>query len=497
MANMRLGKREVVAALGLACLLTTLQICSPTFTPFQEMPGLSSFVGSYVVYMHALVVVCVTAVAAFSIRLRRPLPRALTVFGGLAYLASNIALAALSWVGFTGSSLLLMLLAALAAAGCVLTCLAWGRLFGSFDARTSLWLVSLAACLQAALCFALMHVQGMVYTLLFCLVSAIAVAPVVASAVAPGNAGVAPSEAPPGGLARSATPAVNAERVRSFASVVGPALLGLLASAFVQGSMRGLVVDHYHLQLAAALAAALVLGSFALARTRLTFVQVAYRNLIPLLAVTLLAVMNIGGVLQLDRSLAYFMLHLLYVLAALLTLVTLSATAHAAEFESDLIFSVAIGLYSLLSIVGLQVGGAASDDVVMALVVVVTTVYAFAMVLPGMLVSHADSKEVDAGMPLSQEAVSEKPATLARDESAATWEQNLERRCEMLARQHALTAREAEILKILAQGHGSAYIAETLFISQNTVRSHVHNLYGKLGVSSREELMRLAREAVA
>jgi DNA-binding NarL/FixJ family response regulator len=57
----------------------------------------------------------------------------------------------------------------------------------------------------------------------------------------------------------------------------------------------------------------------------------------------------------------------------------------------------------------------------------------------------------------------------------------------------ALTAREWEILELLAEGDGTAEIARRLFLSQVTVRRHVSSILGKLGVSSREEAVRLVR----
>lgn len=54
-----------------------------------------------------------------------------------------------------------------------------------------------------------------------------------------------------------------------------------------------------------------------------------------------------------------------------------------------------------------------------------------------------------------------------------------------------LTEREGQILPYLARGHGSAHIAEELGVSESTVRSHRTNIYRKLGVLSREELISL------
>lgn len=63
--------------------------------------------------------------------------------------------------------------------------------------------------------------------------------------------------------------------------------------------------------------------------------------------------------------------------------------------------------------------------------------------------------------------------------------------CERLSARYALSAREAEVLTYLAGGHGSPYIAEKLFISENTVRTHMRNMYRKMGISSKEELIGL------
>lgn len=57
-----------------------------------------------------------------------------------------------------------------------------------------------------------------------------------------------------------------------------------------------------------------------------------------------------------------------------------------------------------------------------------------------------------------------------------------------------LTAREIEIVKHIAAGMRNLEIAKTLFISEGTVKMHLHNIYQKLGVDSRTKLIRYARE---
>jgi DNA-binding NarL/FixJ family response regulator len=50
-----------------------------------------------------------------------------------------------------------------------------------------------------------------------------------------------------------------------------------------------------------------------------------------------------------------------------------------------------------------------------------------------------------------------------------------------------LSAREIEILRLLGSGAGNEEIAGRLFISQNTVKTHLYNVFKKLNVSSRLE----------
>lgn len=58
-----------------------------------------------------------------------------------------------------------------------------------------------------------------------------------------------------------------------------------------------------------------------------------------------------------------------------------------------------------------------------------------------------------------------------------------------------LTAREREVLGELLTGDPTTAIAERLGISEHTVRTHVHNVLGKLGVGSRAQAAVVALEA--
>nr|WP_237563804.1 helix-turn-helix transcriptional regulator [Adlercreutzia caecimuris] len=73
---------------------------------------------------------------------------------------------------------------------------------------------------------------------------------------------------------------------------------------------------------------------------------------------------------------------------------------------------------------------------------------------------------------------------MARDASL-----DIERRCQLCAEKHSLTPREQEILEYLALGYTAIGIKDKLTISQNTAKSHIKNIYRKMGVHSQQQLI--------
>lgn len=60
---------------------------------------------------------------------------------------------------------------------------------------------------------------------------------------------------------------------------------------------------------------------------------------------------------------------------------------------------------------------------------------------------------------------------------------------EIKRNEYKLTPKENEVLELLAKGYRYKEIAEKLFVSLDTVRSHVHHIYKKLQVSSRTDAL--------
>ena len=50
---------------------------------------------------------------------------------------------------------------------------------------------------------------------------------------------------------------------------------------------------------------------------------------------------------------------------------------------------------------------------------------------------------------------------------------------------HGLSAREAEVMSLIADGQTNGQIAARLFLAEKTVKNHVRRIYSKLGVGSR------------
>jgi ATP/maltotriose-dependent transcriptional regulator MalT len=79
-----------------------------------------------------------------------------------------------------------------------------------------------------------------------------------------------------------------------------------------------------------------------------------------------------------------------------------------------------------------------------------------------------------------REVMVEAPATFVRDESKL---QSL-----------GITPRELEILQLIAEGLSNKEIAERVFVSENTVKTHSSRVFDKLGARRRTQAVQLGKE---
>lgn len=66
-----------------------------------------------------------------------------------------------------------------------------------------------------------------------------------------------------------------------------------------------------------------------------------------------------------------------------------------------------------------------------------------------------------------------------------------EERCLLVSERYGLSEREAEVLELVGKGRDLPYIRDHLFISRNTVNTHIKHIYAKTGVHSKQELLTL------
>lgn len=83
---------------------------------------------------------------------------------------------------------------------------------------------------------------------------------------------------------------------------------------------------------------------------------------------------------------------------------------------------------------------------------------------------------------------------IPKESPKALYRRNMSTRCEQLADENHLTAREREVLLLLAEGKRPKEISEELVVSVATVRTHVQGVYSKLDVHSYDDLFKLLRK---
>jgi len=63
----------------------------------------------------------------------------------------------------------------------------------------------------------------------------------------------------------------------------------------------------------------------------------------------------------------------------------------------------------------------------------------------------------------------------------------------LIAQKHGLSAREAEVMALIASVQTNGEIASALFLAEKTVKNHVRRIYAKLGVGARPAAIALWR----
>ncbi|MCL2826762.1 MAG: LuxR C-terminal-related transcriptional regulator [Eggerthellaceae bacterium] len=80
---------------------------------------------------------------------------------------------------------------------------------------------------------------------------------------------------------------------------------------------------------------------------------------------------------------------------------------------------------------------------------------------------------------------------LIADESQDEQGDDIPIACMAISREFQLSPREHEVLGLLARGRNASYVARTLFISLDTAKTHIKNIYRKLDIHNQQDLIDL------
>ena len=69
--------------------------------------------------------------------------------------------------------------------------------------------------------------------------------------------------------------------------------------------------------------------------------------------------------------------------------------------------------------------------------------------------------------------------------------------CDTIARTYRLTAREREVLGLIAHGRNMPFMEQELVISRNTLKMHIRHIYTKLDVHSKQEIIDMVEALIA
>lgn len=268
-------------------------------------------------------------------------------------------------------------------------------------------------------------------------------------------------------------------RLRSLASVVAMPFVGLMVFAFIMGARKFILFDVVHMEVLGCVLGAVVVLPICLIRTERPLMPLIYRLLVPLFCLVLIVLNAFPGSTA-PLWFAGWLSYVFYGAVAILALASLCAAAHASEFPSGLIYGLTVSGFALCSILGVAASHLPPFQVESGgpALLVVSTLYFAYLLISALLEPWRPAKDV--GLIGEEDGGPGAGSTSTPDVAA---------RCEALADEGALTPREREILGYLGRGHGIAFIADALVISESTVRTHVKAIYRKVGVSSREELL--------
>jgi DNA-binding CsgD family transcriptional regulator len=152
----------------------------------------------------------------------------------------------------------------------------------------------------------------------------------------------------------------------------------------------------------------------------------------------------------------------------------LSDIAHNSDFMTDAVFGLGKGLYALFVALGLLLSSVLElsfGDMRLSLLVVYVLMLALFFFMRDKT-AHSLRLFGDLSPSVATERIGQ-----------------LDEQVGLLAARYGFSEREKEIVILYAQGRSRSFISAQLFISENTVRDHIRNVYRKMGIHNKQTLI--------
>lgn len=406
----------------------------------------------------------------------------------LLYAAGAIGFATVIYLQPASGAWLNALFALLTGVSVLPVALAWSRALGSMGLRGAIVLVAFTGICSAAVDLVLGSLsRGAVYGVYLVLLCAGLAYPV-AKRFRQSSRWDDAQDSAPVLLAGDAAPhAHEPVNLRAFVSVMGVSLLGMAISSFAMGVqpvwLFGNAIDAQRVGM---MVGGLALVPLAVRRSDRPLYSFAYQVYLPGIAMVALVLCSFPST-TFVRELALGVVYSFYAMTSGLAVASAIAVANAREFPRTFVFAALLGAFCGMGYLGIFLGGhfgflSSNNPVVL---VVMTAVYGGAMLFSGCVKAWHHVVEPSSDDPAvdrcrTSASVDERPAQESFDELVSR-----------IAEESGLSPREKQIMGYIGKGHSSVYVAKTLLISESTVYSHVRNIYRKLGISGREELIQM------
>lgn len=261
--------------------------------------------------------------------------------------------------------------------------------------------------------------------------------------------------------------------------------LGLFLFVFVMSARGFIFADQRYIGAVSVIAASVIVVVLACAWPRFSLSTI-YRLFLPA-AAALFIVLSSFPINSPSFTGGFLISHGAMAVIALLALASLCAVSHAGEFSPSVVGAALAVVVGAAVLLGVNLRSLALDiDVLGAILLVCAMAYFVYVLLSPLVDYHRLLKECEgagaAGLDVDPRGAETAAPLVVADRETV---------CAHLSSEKGLSMREREILPYLARGHRPAYVADVLCISEHTVRTHIRNMYRKLGVGSREELIQL------